>query len=151
MPWIPITEEDLTTVISGPELEGLREAALADGQVDPVPAIMMRVINRIRGDVATSGKYDLDDNPTYIPDRLLDAALSIILMRFMSRPAAAIIDDENQTRAKAAASAEKLLERVAAGNYAIEDPDTGEETSGSAISTVTSNTRHFTRDKMKGL
>ena len=69
----------------------------------------------------------------------------------MSRPAASIIDDDNKTRATAAANAEALLKRVSEGNYAITDPDTGAETSGSAIKTVTKNTRNFTRDKMNGL
>ena len=151
MPWIPITEADLLTAISGAELSSLRESALADGQADPVAPTISRIVNRVRGDVATSGKYDLDSNLTYIPDRLLDASLSIIVMRFMSRPAAAIIDDEAGTRAKAAASGEALLKRVADGNYAITDPATGADSSGSAIKTVSSNTRDFTRDKMKGL
>ena len=151
MAWIPITEADLLTAISGDELQGLREAALADGQADPVAPTITRVVDRIRGDIATSGKYDVPANTTLIPDRLLDAALAMIVLRFMSRPAAAIIDDANKTRANAAAAAERLLERVAAGNFAIQDPDTGAEPSGSAISVVNSNTRHFTQNSMKGL
>jgi len=151
MAWIPITEADLLTVLSGPELTGLREAALADGQADPVEPTIEHIVNRVRGDVATSGKYELDADTSTIPDRLLDAALAIIVMRFMSRPAASIIDDVNEARAKAAQSAEALLERVAEGNYAITDPETGAETSGSAVNLVTHNVRNFTRDKMNGL
>lgn len=151
MAWIAITEAHLLAVISGAELEGLRNAALADGQADPVAPTISRIVDRIRGDVASSGKYDLDVDSAKIPDRLLDAALALILMRFMSRPAAAVIDDAAGTRAKAAASAERLLERVAAGDYAIEDPVSGADQSGSNISVVGSNTRHFTRDKMRGL
>lgn len=151
MPWIPITEADLLTAISGDELGALRESALADNQADPVAPTITRIINRVRGDIATSGKYAMSANQTLIHDRLLDAALAIIVMRFMSRPAAAIIDDEAGTRAKAAESAERLLERVARGEYAITDPDTDAEPSGSAIRLVSSNTRHFTQQKMKGL
>lgn len=151
MAWIKITEDDLQTAISATELESLRQAALGDNQEDPVAATITRVVNRIRGDIANSGKYDVPADPALIPDRLLDAALAMIVIRFMSRPAAAIIDDENKTRATAAAAAERLLERVSAGNFAITDPDSGREPSGSAISTVSSNTRTFTRNKMKGL
>jgi hypothetical protein len=110
-----------------------------------------RIVDRVRGDIATSGKYLVPADTSLIPDRLLDAALALIVMRFMSRPAAAVIDDAAGTRAKAAAAAERLLERVAQGNFAIQDPDSGAEPSGSAISTVSSNTRHFTRDKLRGL
>lgn len=151
MPWIPITEADLLTAISGDEVTALRESALGDNQADPVAPTIARVINRIRGDIATSGKYQIPASAALIPDRLLDAALALIVMRFMSRPAAAVIDDEAGTRAKAAESAERLLERVARGEYAISDPDTGAEPSGSAIKLVSSNTRHFTQNKMKGL
>jgi len=151
MAWIPITEADLLTAISGDELSGLRETALGDGQVDPVAPTIARIVDRVRGDIATSGKYLVPADTTLIPDRLLDAALSLIVMRFMSRPAAAVIDDKDGTRAKAAAAAERLLERVAAGNYAIQDPASGAEPSGSAIRTVSSNPRPFTQTRMKGL
>jgi len=151
MAWIPVTEALLLTAISGDELTGLREAALGDGQADPVAPTIARIVDRVRGDIATSGKYLVPADTSLIPDRLLDAALALIVMRFMSRPAAAVIDDAAGTRAKAAAAAERLLERVAQGNFAIQDPDSGAEPSGSAISTVSSNTRHFTRDKMRGL
>jgi len=151
MSWIPVTEADLLTAISGDELSGLREVALADGQADPVTPTIARVVNRIRGDIATSGKYQVPADTTLIPDRLLDCALALIVIRFMSRPAASIIDDKNNTRAKAGDAAERLLERVARGDFAIQDPDTGAEPSGSAISVQNSNTRNFTREKMKGL
>jgi hypothetical protein len=150
MAWIPITEADLLTAISGDELAGLRETALGDGQADPVAPTIARIVSRVRGDIASSGKFKLHVNPHYIHDRLLDAALSLIVMRFMSRPAAAVIDDKAGTRAKAAADAERLLERVARGEFAITD-EAGTDQSGSAIRTVSSNPRPFTQAKMKGL
>lgn len=150
MAWIAITESHLLTAISGPELEALRAAALADGQADPVADVLSQVTERIRGDVAANASNVL--GPTgQIPERLLSAALALIVWDIMRRPGASIIDDENQSRAKAVDRAEALLKRVADGTYAIEDPTTGEDQTNSAVTVVTKTTRQATRESLKGL
>lgn len=129
MAWIPITEARILTKVSGAELDALRAAALAEGQVDPVAEIISQVTDEIHGYIpahVTRGAADT------VPSRLMGAALDRCVWEIMKRPGASIIDDGGESRAKANAAAIKLFERVSDGKFAIEDPETGDSSSSSA-------------------
>ena len=64
MAWRAITEADLLTRISGPELESFREAGLAQNQEDPIAASMTQVTGTIRGYVAACAKNTLGPEGT---------------------------------------------------------------------------------------
>lgn len=143
MSWITPTETHVKEAISGPELEALRAAALADGQADPVEGIMDRVTSRVRREVATCAQNNLGAAGA-IPESLLDAWKALVVWAIMQRPAAAIIDDENESRAKAVTRAERLLERVAACKFAIEEPEEiGDETTSTPSPSMTAPSRNF--------
>jgi len=151
MSWITLSADDIKRGLSATEFETFTETNLADGQTTAslVAGLLSDVTERIRGDVMASRKFSLGASGT-IPSRLRRAARALLVMDVMSRPGSTIIDDENRTRAKAADAAEALLLRVAEGTYPIVDAD-GNDVSQHSISVVHSNTRHETRDNLKGL
>jgi hypothetical protein len=150
MAWIEITEAQLLTKISGPELESVRAAALADGQADPVQPAIDQVTREVRGYVAACAANELGDGDT-IPDELLEAALALLAIRFLSRAAGLSIDGEDNPRMKAAEQAKTLLRDVAACRFAIVQPETvSDEVVGSPSPSFGTRCREFTRRKQDG-
>ena len=86
--------------------------------------------------------------------RLIDAALSLFVVRVYSRTAGLLID-LNDTRKEAAKSATELLRDVAAGRFAVELPAEGttseEDNNASAVQLVTHSARPLRRDDLAGL
>lgn len=147
MAWIQITEADLLTGISGPELEAVRVAALGENQVDPVQPAIDQVTREVRGRVAV--KNPVGDGNT-IPDELLAHAVAIIVMRLPLRAAGLVIDPEDE-RSKAAARAESVLKDVALGSFKIEAPATvSDEEIGAPGPSIKPRDRNRTRDKYDG-
>jgi len=152
MAWKTITEADIVKQISGAELEALREVVLADGQADPVEGAISDITSEVRGYVAGNPKNDLDDDSTTVPDRLIRAAVALIIIDIMTRAGGTMIDPEG-ARQKSADKATALLKSVAAGNFSIDDPESGNENSGSIRPryTPTRTARRFSRDSQEGL
>lgn len=117
MAWIEITEADILTVMSGPELEAFRAAARADGQADPVAPTISQVIDLVRGYVGGNTVNILGPEAT-IPSKLLAPAIDIIAVRIPGRVGKA----PKAGRKDAADNAIKLLEQVARGAFDIEEP-----------------------------
>lgn len=117
MAWIFVTEADLLTAISGAELESYRAAALADGQADPVDPTIAQVVDLVRGYVGGNKNNSLGAADT-IPQKLLAPAVDIIVARIPGR----VGKTPKQGRADARDAAIKLLEKVAAGSFDIEEP-----------------------------
>ena len=123
MPWITLSESNLQASLSGGEIESFKTAALAEGQSDPVAELLARITLHVRGYVA-AGKWRMGPDGT-VPPTLVRSAVALCVIDVMSRPAAAVIDDEGKTRANAATAAQRTLEAVAARGMTVEDPDTG--------------------------
>jgi hypothetical protein len=121
--WRQITEADLLTQISGAEVEALRGVVLADGQEDPVQPCIDAITAKVRGFVAGNAKNDLDADISKIPDRLIDSAVSLIVVQILSRAT----QEPTETRKTLASDANRLLRDVASGNFSITDPVTGIE------------------------
>jgi hypothetical protein len=117
MAWILITEAALLTAISGDELTGYREAALAEDQPDPVQPTIDQVTNLVRGYVGGWKSNQLGPVGT-IPEKLLAPAVDIIVCRIPSR----VGKTPKKGRETAQENAIKLLEQVAAGKFDIEEP-----------------------------
>jgi hypothetical protein len=151
MSWRAITESDLLTQISGTELEALRGVVLADGQIDPVQPCIDAITSKVRGFVAGNINNDLDADAAKIPDRLIDSAVSLIIIQIMTRAGGTMIDP-NGARKAAADEASRLLRDVAAGKFSITDPTSGTENSSVPLpSYSTAKTRRFTSDTQEGI
>ena len=123
--WRQITEADLLKQISGAELDALRGVVLGD-QDDPVQPSIDDVTAEVRGYVAANSKNDLDVDSSKLPDRLIAASVSLIIIQIMTRAGGTMIDPEG-ARQKRADEARRLLRDVASGNFSITDPVTGIE------------------------
>lgn len=145
--WAAITEANLTLHISGAELESLRAAALAAGQADPVAPSIAQVTDRVRGEVKACRTNVLSTDTTEIPTRLLPTACSLIVALIISRVPGYPLSKEREDAKKEAI---RLLERVAACEYAIEDASTGAE-AGSGSELVNSTTARMSRAKLDGI
>jgi hypothetical protein len=126
MSWRILKEKDLLNQISGAELEALRSAVLAMGQSDPVQPSIDDVTAEVRGYIAANSKNELDADPAKLPDRLIAASGSLIIIQIMTRAAGTMIDPDG-ARQKRADEARRLLRDVAAGNFSITDPLSGKE------------------------
>lgn len=149
MSWRAILESDILTRISGPELEGFRNAALASGQEDPVDDVITQITDQVRGYCAANNAITLGAAGT-IPERLLGPALDIIAVEIQLRAAGSIIDPDEERRKKAE-RAYRLLQDVAAGRFAVEDTD-GTESSqvGGHAQRVNHSAPRVSRTNLKG-
>lgn len=149
--WKSITESDLLKQISGAELEAMRGVVLGDGQDDPVQPSIDDVTAEVRGYIAANSKNDLDADASKIPDRLIAASVSLIIIQIMTRAGGTMIDPEG-ARQKRADEARRLLRDVASGSFSIADPVTGTEGSAAVAPTYTpTRTRRWTRDSQDGI
>jgi hypothetical protein len=123
--WRQITEADLLKQISGAELDSLRGVVLGN-QDDPVQPSIDDVTAEVRGYIAANSKNDLDADASKIPDRLIAASVSLIIIQIMTRAGGTVIDPEG-ARQKRADEARRLLRDVASGSFSITDPVTGVE------------------------
>ena len=149
MSWRNITEADVLTKISGAELSGYRKAVLAGGQADPVQPSIDLVTAKVRGFVAGNSANTLSSDAAQIPDRLIGAAVALIIIEIMSRVAGKIIDPEGARR-KDADEANRLLRDVAAGHFSINDPVSGRENTGGGASVVGRRAPRVNRQNLQG-
>ena len=123
MSWLRITEAHILTKMTATELSSFRVADLAAGQTDPIEDAIDTVSNTVRGHVKAWSANILDAAGT-VPKELLGAALDLLVIEIQTRAGGMLID-LSDTRKTAAANALALLGRVAAGKFALEDPDSG--------------------------
>ena len=147
MAWQEITTDNVKTRLTGAELTALQSAALSSGQVDPLPEIIVQVVDEARGYIAAGG-FTLESG-TKIPSKLLSAVLAIIRYRLATRLPVKSLLDEN--RIKENDNAIRLLEKVSDRKFLIEEPTAASsETIGSPSPSMSTKTRVFDRDSQDG-
>jgi len=123
MPWQALTPDDVLTQLSADEAEKLREYSLADGQSDPLPAIIQQVTDECRGYIGAHTGNALGPSGTIAP-QVLSAAISIVRWRLTGRlgigTAAALL--QTPQRQKDYEDAVQFLQAVAAGKIMVEQP-----------------------------
>lgn len=147
--YITITETDVITKLSGPELDAMQSAALQTDQEPPLPGIITQVVKEVRGYVAACERNVLGAGET-IPDELLGAAISRIRFELATRlPEAGLLSEDRRT---ANTNAIRLLESTAACKFLVIGPETPAEEQASGSAEVISKTcRRFDRSQMDGL
>lgn len=149
MSWQTLTEDGLEDYLAAPELAALK-AFLSSGQTNPIPGLITAVVGLVRGRVAANRNNTLGTGET-VPATLLDPAYVIIRHRLLGRlPQRNLLTPSRQ---KDYDDAVRLLADVAAGDMAVEDPETPttETTPGPGIEVASSTTRQATRAKLSGL
>ena len=122
MDWITPTETDILTRVSGAELGAFRSAALKVGQADPVPALIVTVVNFMRGYIANCPTVDMTTKDAgTIPASGLHAFLDIIVPTIQMRPAGAVIEGSSGIRLDARTDAMKWLKAAAACEVAVDE------------------------------
>jgi len=146
MPWRAILESDVLTVINSEKLEGIRAAALADGQPDPVQPTIDQVTDQVRGYVATHNTLGLDGT---IPESLIAYALDIIAVRIPMR----VDEDPSEGRARLMKDAIRYLERISDGKIDLIDPieESEEQARGTGVTVVSYRERKAKSSDLDGL
>ncbi len=99
--WIQIVVADIQNSRSGPLVLGFQTTALAAGQTDPIPSIIVQVTEEILGVMGFSGKYTMDASygaisPNVIPPNLKDWAVEKICRRLKMRLNMALLAQEQE-------------------------------------------------------
>lgn len=120
MSWITLTEADVLTKLSAPELTAMKTAATGVGQANPLVEVIEQVVLEVRGYVGASLLVQLGEAGT-IPNELLGAAINRIRFELATRlPVPALLTD---ARKEANKDAVTLLGRVAAGSFLVVAPE----------------------------
>jgi hypothetical protein len=148
MAWVSITEAMVAERLAGPELAAYKSAALGTGQTNPLPNIITRAVDEVRGYIAACRANTLGEAGT-IPEKLLDAALAVIRYRLISRLPVTL----TQSRIDEKDDALRLLKEVAACRFAVEEPTTAstEALSGKSPRWTERTDREFTRTSQDGI
>lgn len=150
MSYIVITEADVITKLSGPEIAAMKTAALQAAQSSPLPGIITQVVAEIRGYVAACERNVLGEGET-VPSELLGAAINRIRFELATRlPVASLLTED---RRSANENAITLLRDVAKCAFAVVGPETpaAEQAGGPAVELITPNTRRADRTRLNGL
>lgn len=121
MAWRALTETDIKTRLSGPELAAFRAVALATGQTDPVAAVITQVTDLVRGYIAACPSNRLGEEGT-IPTKLIGPSVDMMVIEIQSRAAGKVIDPDGN-RKEANRTAMSILRDVAACRFGIEAPE----------------------------
>jgi len=149
--WIPITIDDLNDAKVSALVDAARSAALAEGQTDPAPRVIARVVSRIRAEIKGCATNKLDSDPTTIPEDLSDLAARMIVRRLQGRLNISLSDDEKTEQKDDL----RYLERIAACSVPIAAPDNvqvvEEVQSLSGTPKIYRKRRFFTRRQGEGI
>lgn len=129
MAWITLTEANVITKLSGPEIAAMKTAATQSGQANPLPEVIAQVVREIRGYVAACERNRLGEGTT-IPNELEGAAITRIRYELATRlPVASLLTED---RRRANESAIQLLRDVARCAFLIVPPEEEAEDQPSA-------------------
>ena len=118
--WTAITAADLNDHTVAELVAALRQEALAIGQTDPLPRIIVEVTNEIRGAIGFSGRYSVDADLTTVPNTLKEMAVKKITRTMKGRLQMPLLKDEE----KDAATYESRLEALINFAWPVDKPDT---------------------------
>ena len=151
MSWITLTETDIITKLSGPELAAMKTAALQSGQSSPLPEVISQVVREVRAYVASCNRNTVGEGAT-IPDELLGAALIRIRFELATRlPVSSLLTEDRRT---ANSNALTLLRDAAACKFAVEQPANATSeviATGGSAKLITSSPARANRTRLSGL
>jgi hypothetical protein len=154
--WKAIEKDDLKPFLVAAQVEALDTSALGAWQGPRFEEAMPRVAARVRGKIASArfnGKttFRLSATTDSVPPELFMATCLLIVQALQPGLSLPLTQDQKDQ----IASAEKDLDAVAAGKFAVSEPDDPQDPSpyqaGGFVQVVHANCRDATRDKMRGI
>jgi hypothetical protein len=116
--WIALTARDLEIYLMKNQLELLQTVVLSGGECNPLFALIMDTVRRIRRDIAT-GRNQLSKNPQLIPAELRSAACALILEKLQGRIPSLKLSEEQLLSAN---NARHELDSIANGEKRVSRP-----------------------------
>jgi hypothetical protein len=151
LPWIALATGDLNDAKAATLISAVASNALASGQTDPVPNLILGVVNELRGAIGFSGKYQVSETEGTIPPNLKDMAVQKIIRDCKKRLEQQYTQDDRDDEA----TYQKRLERIQNGDYPIDQPDDPMLSAPSValgkVSEVVPPCRRFRRCQLDGL
>jgi hypothetical protein len=136
--WIVIQEEDLDDYLVAPQMDALKNAALAIGQDNPFDRVMLDIAARIRAEVRACKSNQVSNLANSIPPDLKTYACYLIIEAMTVRLSIGISLTEDQRTQ--CSEARRYLRRIANCDVPIAqptDPDTADDIQrGGKIETV---------------
>lgn len=144
--WIHLSTADIEDYLIAAQLQALRNQALGDTQDDPVTQATLDITQRVRAEVASCPRNRISATLESIPPELKVSAIALIIEAAQSRiPYFGMTEEQ----ARNADNARALLERVAAGTFAITQPsdphDNSTLSSGGSVSV-----EHYRQNRIQG-
>lgn len=121
--WIVLEKTDLLPYLVAAQVSAMTTAALAPGQADPFDDIMPDVVADIRGSIATCVRNGLSATANAIPPEFKMHAAYMLLEAMQLRLPSLKLTDEQKA---AAERGRKRLEKIAACEIAVSQPDDAE-------------------------
>jgi hypothetical protein len=123
MAWTALTATEVKTRLSGDELTKLQTSALAPGQTDPLPDVLLQVTDEIRGYIKVKNPLGPDGT---LPKEVRRAALAMARWTLCGRLGIGSVGPITQgdNRKKEYDDALALMEKIVKGEFKVEAPDT---------------------------
>ena len=147
--WREITEDDVLTTLTAPEMAAFRTAAIGEDQEDPLPAVTKTAVGEARGYIAGCRTNVLEAGDT-VPESMIHQVVTIIRYRLISRLPIRV----REAREQEYKDARTYLRDVSICRVGIEQPAAGEESDASfpaSTPTVQSRSRRFSRNHQDGI
>lgn len=127
--WSVITAANLKVGKASAVVDALASAALAVGQADPTAEVITNASQRIRSEIASSGRFSLSGTTNAIPPSLKSLAVRLILWDLQSRlnTLGGTMEPNDQEKTDHRDDL-RYLERIARGEVTIEIPDDPDDT-----------------------
>jgi len=128
MAWRQVVEADLSSALSGAEVEAYRSNA--DLENDPVEKQIASVVAYVRGCIKSGGHATLSDDESYLPESLIGPAMDYLRYRILTRMNVGV----NESRAKLYDDARELFEAVSQGEFIPESDGVEDDSADKALS-----------------
>lgn len=146
--WRALDEDDVKGAMSNTEVTQIRTALVSEYQSDPLAELMEAATAEMRGAIRANPHNKVDEDPTKLPPEAISYTAVMVRHRLLTRMDMEI-SDGRRTEYR---SAERFMEQVRMGKFAVSRPDEAEDAqSTSPTPTVTGRTQQWTRTKQDGI
>jgi hypothetical protein len=118
--WVPITIETLYEAKVAALIDACSGSALGSGQADRAAGLIQGCVDKVRRKVASCANNRVDQDQTRVPAGLRDDTVKLVIAALKGAVEMELTEDERRELARI----ERDLNRVAAGEDVVDQPDT---------------------------